>query len=424
MQFRRFLSIGAATISLLGAPLVGSYAAGAAEAVVSDTGDAASSIDVTSSTLHFDADTITIDVNFAALGNPYTSSDWTSGKNIVGIDLSFNGSDRADGVLVFGAKNGRLVAVGENQRNQTCGASASVNGNTLRISTSAECFGRPGQISYNVLTNTDGSIDTAPNSGFSNPVSEPGGYWLLGADGGIFSFGNAPFFGSTGSIKLNKPVVGMSPSPGADGYRFVASDGGVFSYGNAPFKGSMGGQGLNKPVVGMATTRSGKGYWLVASDGGIFAFGDADFFGSTGGMKLNRPIVGMVPTADGRGYWLIASDGGIFAFGNADFFGSTGGMKLNQPITAMAPTASGRGYYLLGKDGGVFSFGDAGFQGSAAGKVVGAAIGMSVDGAVGYRITDSAGTVHEFGKALHFGDLPDHYVTPNSPIVGMAQLPR
>ena len=37
-----------------------------------------------------------------------------------------------------------------------------------------------------------------------------GGYWLVAADGGIFDYGGAQFYGSTGSIVLNKPVVGMA----------------------------------------------------------------------------------------------------------------------------------------------------------------------------------------------------------------------
>ena len=32
----------------------------------------------------------------------------------------------------------------------------------------------------------------------------------MATDGGIFSFGDALFFGSTGAIKLNQPIVGMS----------------------------------------------------------------------------------------------------------------------------------------------------------------------------------------------------------------------
>jgi hypothetical protein len=41
-------------------------------------------------------------------------------------------------------------------------------------------------------------------------TQDAGGYWLVAADGGIFSFGDANFFGSTGNIRLNKPIVGMS----------------------------------------------------------------------------------------------------------------------------------------------------------------------------------------------------------------------
>ncbi|MGH9055094.1 MAG: glycoside hydrolase family 5 protein [Acidimicrobiales bacterium] len=36
------------------------------------------------------------------------------------------------------------------------------------------------------------------------------GYWLVGADGGIFSFGDAGFYGSEGGKPLNAPVVGMA----------------------------------------------------------------------------------------------------------------------------------------------------------------------------------------------------------------------
>ena len=36
------------------------------------------------------------------------------------------------------------------------------------------------------------------------------GYWLVAGDGGIFAFGDALFYGSTGGIRLNKPIIGMS----------------------------------------------------------------------------------------------------------------------------------------------------------------------------------------------------------------------
>ncbi len=88
----------------------------------------------------------------------------------------------------------------------------------------------------------------------------------------------------------------MAATPDGKGYWLVASDGGIFAFGDAGFYGSTGNLTLNRPVVGMAPSLTGKGYWLVASDGGIFAYGDARFFGSTGGITLNRPVVGMTST--------------------------------------------------------------------------------------------------------------------------------
>ena len=119
---------------------------------------------------------------------------------------------------------------------------------------------------------TDVGTGTACHSG---PES-PGGYWMVASDGGIFAFGNAPFLGSTGCIRLDRPVVGMIASPdmttvgestacipGAGttggpanlqpgGYMMVASDGGVFTFGNATFAGSLPGSGISvDDIVGV-----------------------------------------------------------------------------------------------------------------------------------------------------------------------------
>jgi hypothetical protein len=53
-----------------------------------------------------------------------------------------------------------------------------------------------------------------------------------------FSFGSAPFYGSAGAIHLNKRIVGMATTPDGHGYWLVASDGGVFTFGDATFMGS------------------------------------------------------------------------------------------------------------------------------------------------------------------------------------------
>ncbi len=193
------------------------------------------------------------------------------------------------------------------------------------------------------------------------------GYWEVAADGGIFSFGDARFFGSMGGKPLDEPIVGMAATPDGAGYWEVAADGGIFSYGDARFFGSMGGKPLNEPIVGMAATPDGAGYWEVAADGGIFSYGDARFFGSMGGKPLNEPIVGMAATPDGAGYWEVAADGGIFSYGDARFFGSMGGKPLNEPIVGMAATPDGAGYWEAAADGGVFSF-DVPFYGSRSGQ--------------------------------------------------------
>jgi large repetitive protein len=218
------------------------------------------------------------------------------------------------------------------------------------------------------VTLTDGPLTGGVAGGPSDVLGRlprvADGYWLAATDGGLFAFGGAGFFGSTGTIKLNQPIVGMAATPSGNGYWLVARDGGVFNFGDATYSGSTGAIKLNQPIVGMTPTPSGNGYWLVARDGGIFAFGDATFLGSTGAVPLNTPIVGMTASPSANGYRLVAEDGGLFAFGDASFLGSTGSIKLNTPIVGLAATPSGNGYWLVARDGGIFAFGDAGFFGS------------------------------------------------------------
>ncbi len=259
-------------------------------------------------------------------------------------------------------------------------------------------------------------VSSVPSSGLS-PTS---GYWTVASDGGIFNYGNAKFYGSTGAMTLNKPVVGMAATHDGGGYWLVASDGGIFSYGDAQFYGSTGAMTLNKPIVGMAPTPDGGGYWLVASDGGIFNYGDAKFFGSTGSIVLNKPVVGMAPTPDGGGYWMVASDGGIFSYGDAKFFGSTGSIVLNKPVVGMAATPDGGGYWLVASDGGIFSYGDATFFGSTGSIVLNKpVVGMAAtpDGG-GYWLVASDGGIFSYGDATFFGSTGS--IVLNKPVVGMA----
>ena len=173
--------------------------------------------------------------------------------------------------------------------------------------------------------------------------------------------GRIPAFGDLAGRRLVSPIVDLAARPTNDGYWMLGADGGVFSFGAAPFLGSTGGRRLNQPIVGLAPTSTGNGYWLVAADGGIFAFGDAPFLGSTGSLKLNEPIVDVAPTPSGHGYWLLGRDGGLFGFGDAGWHGSVPGTGACDPIVAtkIGATPTGRGYWIQSADGRVWSFGDA-----------------------------------------------------------------
>ena len=253
-------------------------------------------------------------------------------------------------------------------------------------------------------------------------VDPDGGYWMASFTGSVTPYEGAPSLGSPASLglHLSKPIMGMAATPTGRGYWLVGSDGGVFSFGDATFYGSTGSIHLNQPIVGMAATPTGRGYWLVASDGGIFSFGDAAFHGSTGSINLNQPIVGMASTPDGGGYWLVASDGGIFTFGDATFYGSTGSIHLNQPIVGMAPTPDGGGYWLVASDGGIFTFGDATFYGSLGGSgktVLGVVVTPSPSG---YVLVQSNGTATAF-TATESGSNPAVLTTQSVGIGGGTQ---
>jgi len=132
--------------------------------------------------------------------------------------------------------------------------------------------------------------------GSSNPVTTLLSFQLpSGAGAGAFessyASGNADI---TATVQATPAIAGQSfafpigmPS---SSYWLVGADGGVFAFGNAAFHGSMGGTVLNQPIVGIAATADGAGYWEVASDGGVFAFGDAGFAGSA----PDSSVVGVV----------------------------------------------------------------------------------------------------------------------------------
>ncbi len=264
------------------------------------------------------------------------------------------------------------------------------------------------------IPSCEASAQTSTNQAVAIAANQPGtGYWIVTPDGGVMASGDsgsvaglasnyqALNYGGLSGVPLNAPIVSLAPTADGNGYWLLGRDGGVFSFGDAHFYGSTGSLRLNAPVVAMAATPDGGGYWFVASDGGVFAYGDAQFYGSMGGQHLNAPIVGMAVDQATGGYWLVASDGGIFSF-NAPFPGSAGSLVLHSPIIGMQASPNGSGYRLAASDGGIFSY-DLPFAGSYAGKGPHPMVGITGQGSTGYWLLDSCGGVYTFGTAQFYG---------------------
>ena len=129
------------------------------------------------------------------------------------------------------------------------------------------------------------------------PSPKGSGYWLVGANGSVYAFGQAGFFG-----------------PGTRNYAI---------YGSLPYHGgvSLGSQGTpvsrstsaNQPapppidppaptgfhpgssIVAISPTRSGNGYWLVGSNGTVYPFGDAWALVDLSQIPLQATCLGIIP---------------------------------------------------------------------------------------------------------------------------------
>jgi hypothetical protein len=277
------------------------------------------------------------------------------------------------------------------------------------------------------VTTPSGESPTSQWSVFAYARSS--GYWLVGADGGIFSFGGANFYGSTGNLVLQRPVVGITPTPDDGGYWLVASDGGIFAFGDSTFEGSMPGLGiapagtvgaahsLDAPIIGMVPSTTGHGYFMVGEDGGVFAFGDARFEGSCPGIGGCPGIAAaVVPDSTGYGYWLVMESGAVHAFGDATTLGGISAGP-DDPVSSAARTPNGQGYWLLQIDGTVTGFGNAARltdPGSFGPTDQATAIFPTADGN-GYRVASEYGEVAVVGDATWLGDMSSADL--NAPVI-------
>ncbi len=115
--------------------------------------------------------------------------------------------------------------------------------------------------------------------------------WNQGATGTTIG-ANAITLPAGGTAVFNVPTVG-------GGYWLSGADGGVFAFGDASYYGSVPGLGVHpqQPIVAVAPSRDRGGYWEVGADGGVFGFGDAYYHGSVPALGVHvHNIVGIAPT--------------------------------------------------------------------------------------------------------------------------------
>lgn len=144
---------------------------------------------------------------------------------------------------------------------------------------------------------SSGTTLSAPVAGIA--VDPNGGYWLATQDGDVLNFG-APSFGSAKGKTLPAPVVGIAAEPDGDGYLLVTANGNVYNFGHAPWYGSPTASvvHLSSPVVGIATEQptaarqQPNGYYVVCANGDVYNFG-VFLPGSPLGVPLTSPIDGV-----------------------------------------------------------------------------------------------------------------------------------
>ena len=261
----------------------------------------------------------------------------------------------------------------------------------------------------------------APAGAGPQPAARKAGYWMLGADGVVYAFGDARHVGEPAARLAGEEAADLEPTPSYDGYWVVDGRGRVHAFGDAPPLGGADASALaaGERVTSLSTTPTGAGYWLFTSRGRVFAFGDAGHAGDMSGVALNGPVLDSIPTPTGRGYYMVGADGGIFTFGDATFAGSMGGTPLNAPVQSLVPDADGAGYWLVAADGGIFAF-DAPFRGSMGDRPLNRPVTGMVRFGNGYLMVGEDGGIFNFSDREFLGSLGA--APPARPVVSVAAL--
>ena len=118
---------------------------------------------------------------------------------------------------------------------------------------------------------------------FVEVMGAPGGGWLeVTANGVVWAGGGANYFGDLQHRPDAQPItvsniVQVRATPDGFGYWLVGSDGSVYSFGDAQYFGSLPGLGVKaSDIVGLIPFSSGEGYELVSALEQVWKFGHGE----------------------------------------------------------------------------------------------------------------------------------------------------
>jgi len=261
---------------------------------------------------------------------------------------------------------------------------------------------------------------TPANQRIPLPIAQP--RLVVNTRGEVVALDGAIHRGDLTGFTLDAPIVAAASTTTGAGYWLLGADGGVFSFGDAQFQGSLRSpdqalataedltevQGIlellryNGEVraVDIVAVNESSGYWIVLANGRSIEFGGA-------GRVVQPPVelaaaaVQLVPNPAGEGMWLLAADGGIFGLLGAPYFGSVPGLGVaSQHSIAMMPSPAGDGYGIVDATGAIVGFGR--FESRGASSERGLCSYGSIKtvvslGAAGYQVLTETGRIRATG---------------------------
>ena len=198
------------------------------------------------------------------------------------------------------------------------------------------------------------------------------GCLALSKGGEVEAIGTARSLGDLSAISLTCPAVDITATPVGVGYWIIDAEGSVFSCGIAPFL-----EGIPQVSTGSArafrieAAPDGNGYWIVDERGAVYCFGSAEFHGTL--SDFTDPdsvrVVDFAVTPRGDGYFFLTSDGDLYPAGGAAYLGSPTQWGR---VDAVGLLGRDSGYLVVDSRGAVMVFGDVANFGSPVG------LGLSV----------------------------------------------